>query len=304
MARMGRQPRWATARIRHRCLFASRALGSRREGTGCCWRAGYFPGCRLWFRGKRHNCPSISHHCPGRGHRSQAQHYSPARYLLLGDRIIPNTSHIRLLAARAARQLLVATVLTQPTAITRAHVPEVAALADLAGAAGGQGRKVELIGGGGGRGPGVDGVDGIGRLLVRPAAGRGRPEPLGRRVHVRRRRRVAGHAARTRWAWGGMRAFLLAKRSPPTLLCAVGSRSVSDCAWVDPAGARRRNVVSITRRKAERAEPRLSGWVGGLVVVIVIQRHELPLSVLAHYYVCRSHAGSCQSRDGCGYRSV
>lgn len=149
------------------------------------------------------------------GMQAQAQGDSPAWYLLLGDGIVSNTSHIRLLATSTARQFLVASILAQATAITRTHVAKIAALADLPRPTSrssspspspsyccyraivlAHGRKIMLVGGGGRR-AGIRGGDGARRGLIQ--AGRRGPEPLGR-IHGRRGRRVGGHGVGGRCA--------------------------------------------------------------------------------------------------------
>jgi hypothetical protein len=119
------------------------------------------------------------------GDRERSQ---PSRYLLPGDGVVANTGNIRLLAASAARQLLVAPVLAEPTAVARAHVTEVAALTALG--------SVVATRGGAARGLRGEFVWGrIGR------AGGGRRRRRGRRGLLAWGGRVAGPFRRVEMRW-------------------------------------------------------------------------------------------------------
>ncbi len=59
--------------------------------------------------------------------------YSPPRNLPLGNRIIPHTLHICLLAARTTRQPLITPVLPQPAPIAGAHISKTRATSRLGG---------------------------------------------------------------------------------------------------------------------------------------------------------------------------
>lgn len=134
----------------------------------------------------------------------EKEHHVPARDLLLGYRIVTNTSDVGLFATLAAGQLLVASVLAKATAVACAHVAEVAALTDLgpssrspvrsaagsswAGEARAGRSSILLVARGRGRAGGACRMERGWRVLVQ----RGLAEPFCR-VHLRRRRCVCGH---------------------------------------------------------------------------------------------------------------